>query len=138
MAQSFFERKKHLFISSETTGLDVTDKNGKLHRLQFENCICSFDEDEIADAIRKHPHFGWRFFEDKKDRQIENKFSEAEKQDLATALAGMSINLLRSMCKEQNLMDGDWKKISGAKKDELVLYMVKHKDKLGHYATLGH
>ena len=136
MAKPMFARKKYLFISSEDTGLDVSDKNGKLHRLQFENTIFTTDDEDIADAILKHTHFGWRFFEDKKDRQIENAFVP-EKQDLATALSGMSINLLRSICKEQKLMDGDWKKITGAPKEDLVVYMVNHKDKLGHYATLG-
>lgn len=137
MAKPIFERKKHLFISSETTDLDVTDSNGKLHRLRFENCICTFDEDEVAEAIRKHPHFGWRFFEDTKDRKIENAFSP-EKQTLADALAGMSITMLRSICKEQKLMDGDWQKITATPKKDLVQYMIKHKDSLGHYATLGH
>jgi len=137
MAKPIFERKKHLFISSETTDLDVVDANGKLHRLKFANCICTFDEDEIAEAIRKHPHFEWRFFEDHKDRKIENQF-EPEKQSLADALSGMSIQMLRNICKEQKLMDGDWKKISATSKKDLVLYMVKHKDALGHYATIGH
>ena len=136
MAQPIFQRKKHLFMSSETCGLDVTDRSGKLHRLRFDNCICTFDEDEIAEAIRRHPHFGWRFFEDTKERQIENQFTP-EKQALGDALTGMSISMLRSICKEQKLMDGDWKKITATPKKDLVLYMVKHKDNLGHYATLG-
>jgi len=136
MAQPF-KRKKFLFISSEDTGLDVTDKNGKLHRLQFTNTIFSTDDEEVADAIREHSHFGQRFFEDHKDRTIENQFPTPEKQDLGKALSGMSINLLRSISKEQKLMDGDWKKISGTPKEDLVVYMVAHKNKLGHYATLG-
>jgi len=137
MAKPIFGRKKYLFISSEDTGLDVVDVNGKMHRLQFSNGICTFDSDEIADAIRKHPHFEWRFFEDKKDRQVENTF-EPEKQTLADALTGMDLNVLRSIAKQQNLMNGEWKKISSTPKKDLVLYMVKHKDQLGHYATLGH
>ena len=130
-----------MFIASETTDLDVVsptpDGKGKLHRLRFENGICTFDEDEIADAIRRHPHFGRRFFEDTKDRKIEQAF-QPEKQTLADALAGMSIQMLRNICKEQKLMDGDWQKITATSKKDLVLYMTKHKDALGHYATLGH
>jgi hypothetical protein len=132
-----FKRKKFLFISSEDTGLDVTTKDGKLHRLQFTNTVFSTDDEQVADAIRNHPHFQSRFFEDHKDRTIENQFPTPEKQDLGKALGNMSINILRSICKEQKLMDGDWKKISGTPKEDLVVYMVGHKDKLGHYATLG-
>lgn len=137
MAKPLFSRKKHLFISSEDTGLDVIDVNGKLHRLEFVNGICTFDEDEIAEAIRRHPHFEWRFFEDRKQRQVESAFTP-DKQNLADALTGMSIQMLRNICKEQRLMDGDWKKITGTSKKDLVTYMVQNKERLGHYATLGH
>jgi len=138
MAQlkDLFKRKKHLFISSESTGLDVIDVDGNLHRLEFHNCVCTFDDDKIAEAIRAHPHFGWRFFEDKKDRQIENPVTP-EKKTLSDALGGMSIQMLRTICKEQKLMDGDWKKITATPKKDLVLHMTKHKEQLGHYATLG-
>ena len=131
------ERKVFLFHSSEDTGLDVTTADGKLHRLTFENAHFQTRDGAVAEAIRRHQHFGWRFFEDFKDRKVENKFNP-DKQDLGKALSGMSINLLRSICKEQKLMDGDWTKISGTPKEDLVIYMVNHRDKLGHYATLGH
>jgi hypothetical protein len=130
------ERKNYVFISSEDTGLDVTTADGKLHRLQFENAVFQTKDGAVAEAIRRHTHFGWRFFEDFKNRKVENKFVP-EKQELATALTGMSINMLRSICKEQKLMDGDWTKISATPKEDLVVYMVNHRDKLGHYATLG-
>ena len=141
MAKPIYQRKKYLFISSETTGLDVVinkhTANEKLVRLRFDNCIYTCDDEAIAEAIRSHPHFGWRFFEDNKDRKIENAFTP-EKQELADALSGMSIQMLRNIAKEQRLMDGNWKKITSTDKKELVSYMVRHKDNLGHYATLGH
>lgn len=144
------EKKRFLFISAEDTGLDLMvptiGRDGQVfkekHRLRFENAILVitdeyFDNPEaVAEAIRKHPHFGWRFWEDKGGRTVINKFNP-DKKPLADALGAMSLNILRAIAKEKKMMDGDWSKISQSGKEDLVEYMVNHRDKLGEYESLG-
>ena len=108
----------------------------KLMKCHFINSVFMTDDPQLIDGIENHPHFGRRFWRKPESvGEVENKY-QPEKQTLANALAGMTINVLRGIAKERSLTD--WDRLKSMQKEQLVEFMVEHKDRLGHYATLGH
>lgn len=135
--------ENHIFISAEDFKLYAPhpgdEQKGwkkEVFKCRFTNSQFTTKNPQCVEAIENHPHFGRRIFPAPESiKKVENKYLP-EKQTLADALAGMSISILRGIAKERSLTD--WDRLKNMKKDELVEFMVEHKDKLGHYATVGH
>jgi len=132
----------HTFVSVEDFKLYAThpgnDTKGwkeKTFKCHFRNSVFQTKEPQCAEAIEAHIHFGRRFFNKPVSvGEVENKYLP-EKQTLSDALSGMKITILRSIAKDQELTT--WDRLKNMKKEQLVEFMVEHKDKLGHYGSLG-
>jgi len=108
-----------------------------LEKVVFRNAVFQTEDNDLANALRTHPHFGLDWGEKKEKVTDVNKFRHAEDKELYHRLNSLSHSQLKNIAFEKKVgsykpKDGS-KSLMAMKKEELVDLLMDKRHNIGEY-----
>ncbi len=132
----------HTFIGRYTehpVRLSYTGENDETikERVVFRNAIFQTEDGQLAEALRKHPHFGTDWFEKKGIKEKANKFRHAEDKELYNQLNSLTHSQLKNLAFEKKLAfykpENGNKPLNKMKKEEVIDLLMDKRHNLGEH-----
>ena len=99
---TFISKQRHESVSVPLPPL--ADGKPRSHIFDFNNAIYQTKDPAIAEAIRNSAYFGYTYWEDEKNRKVEQKFAD-EDLSLEDKLRGMNLMTLRKLLNDTKALD---------------------------------